>query len=272
VSLLGASGAASRLARRSPPGARAHLLVERNARAFRHVWSTIVSGFFEPVFYLFSLGVGLGALVGRIDVGSGRTVSYAAFVAPALLAASAMNGAIYDSAHNIFWKLRYARLYDIVLASPLGVADVAVGEVTWALLRGSIYATGFLLVASMAGLVGSWWALLALPATLLIGLAFAGLGMATATLMRSWQDFDLLQLVMLPLFLFSATFYPLSTYPESWRWLVQVTPLYQGTALVRQLMLGTPGPGALGHALYLVVIGLLGMAVAGRRLKGMLLS
>jgi lipooligosaccharide transport system permease protein len=271
MSLLDVTGAATRL-RRNPPGARAHLLVERNVTAFRHFWPTVLSGFFEPVFYLFSLGVGLGVLVGRIDVGGGRTVGYAAFVAPALMAASAMNGAIYDSAHNIFWKLRYARLYDIVLASPLGVADVAVGEVTWALLRGVIYATGFLAVATLAGVVTSWWALLALPATVLVGLAFAGVGMATATLMRSWHDFDLLQLVMLPLFLFSATFYPLSTYPSAWRWLIQVTPLYQATALVRDLMLGLPAPGDLGHAGYLAGMGLLGMAVAARRLRSMLLS
>jgi lipooligosaccharide transport system permease protein len=272
MSLLDATAAASRRARRGPPGARSYLLVERNARAFRYFWTTILSGFFEPVFYLFSMGVGLGALIGRVDLGGGRTVTYAAFVAPALMAASAMNGAIYDSAHNIFWKLRYARLYDIVLASPLGVADVAVGEVTWALLRGSVYAASFLLVAALAGLVVSWWALLALPAALLIGLAFAGVGMASATLMRSWQDFDLLQLVLLPLFLFSGTFYPLSAYPERWRVVVEVTPLYQATALIRELMLGVPGPGALGHALYLLVMGLLGMAVAARRITGMLLT
>lgn len=272
MSLLDAAGAASRLARRTPPGARAHLLVERNVRAFRHFWTAILSGFFEPVFYLFSMGVGLGALIGDVRLEDGRAVGYAAFVAPALMAASAMNGAIYDSAHNIFWKLRYARLYDIVLASPLGVGDVAVAEVTWALLRGGIYAATFLLVAALAGLVASWWALLALPAALLIGLAFAGVGMACATLMRSWQDFDLLQLVLLPLFLFSGTFYPLSTYPERWRPVVEATPLYQATALIRDLMLGAPGWGSLGHAGYLVAMGLLGMTLAARRMRGMLLS
>jgi len=271
-SLVRAASAASRIGSGVPGGVgRAHLLVERNVRAGRHGWLTLLSGFLEPVFYLFSLGIGLGALVGPVEVGNGVSVSYQEFVAPALLAASAMNGAIFDSSYNVFWKLHYARLYDIVLATPLGVRDVAVGEVTWALIRGAGYAASFLIVALVAGVVTSWWAVLALPAALLIGLAFAGVGLATATLMRSWQDFDMLQLVMLPLFLFSATFYPLSTYPEGWQWVVRATPLYQGVALVRELMLGMPGPSALGHACYLVLLGLAGALVAGRRMSGMLL-
>jgi len=116
-------------------GGMAHLLVQRNLVALKSYWLVMVSGFFEPVFYLFSLGVGIGELVGGIDVG-GRTVSYPEFVAPALLAASAMNGAVYDSTFNIFWRLKFARLYDSVLATPLGPRDIAVGEVSWALLRG----------------------------------------------------------------------------------------------------------------------------------------
>jgi lipooligosaccharide transport system permease protein len=255
-----------------PAGAaRAALLVERNARAWRHVWFVLVSGFFEPVFFLFSLGIGIGAIVGGVDVG-GRTVSYPEFVAPALLAASAMNGAVYDSTLNIFYKLKYARLYDSVLATPLGPRDVAVGEVTWALLRGAFYAAAFVVVVLVAGYVESWWAVLALPAALLIGLAFAGAGMAATTFMRSWQDFDLVQLVVLPMFLFSATFYPLSTYPPALQWVVQATPLYHAVALERQLLLGMVDVGIVGHVAYLVVMGLVGMAIAARRLEKLLLK
>jgi lipooligosaccharide transport system permease protein len=256
-----------------PAGAgMARMLVERNARAFRHFWPTLVSGFFEPVFYLFSLGVGLGTVVGRVQDAPGHTVPYAVFVAPALLASSAMNGAVFDTTGNVFFKLKYARLYDSVLATPLGPRDVAVGEVTWALLRGSAYAAIFLLVMVLARTVTSWWALMTLPAAVLIGLAFAGAGMAATTYMRSWQDLDLVQLAVLPMFLFSATFYPLSTYPASVQWIVQLTPLYHGVALARELALGTVAWTTLGHAAYLVLLGLVGMIVAARRLERTLLS
>lgn len=250
----------------------ARTLVERNYRAFRHGWVTLVSGFFEPVFYLFSLGIGLGQLVGAVELGDGRTVDYAVFVAPALLASSAMNGAVYDSTFNIFFKLKYAKLYDSVLSTPLGPRDVAVGEISWALLRGLMYSIAFFVVVLAAGLVDSWWAVLALPAASLIGFAFAAVGMAATTFMRSWQDFDYVQLAILPMFLFSATFYPLSTYSEPLQWVVQATPLYHGAALVRELMLGDPGWGLLLHVGYLVAMGAVGIVVAARRLERLLLS
>jgi len=179
---------------------------------------------------------------------------------------------VFDTTGNVFFKLKYARLYDSVLATPLGPRDVAVGEVTWALLRGAVYAAMFLLVMALAGTVTSWWAVLTLPAAVLIGLAFAGAGMAATTYMRSWKDLDLVQLAVLPMFLFSATLYPLTTYPESIRWIVQLTPLYHAVALTRELALGIPAWTTLGHAAYLVVLGLVGTVLAARRLERTLLS
>ncbi len=256
-----------------PAGAgMARMLVERNFRAFRHGWIAVVSGFFEPVLYLFALGVGVGALVGDVPFGSGPPVPYASYVAPALLASSAMNGAVYDSTFNVFFKLKYAKLYDSVLATPLGPRDVAVAEITWALLRGLVYSVGFFVVALLAGVVTSWWALLAIPAASLIGFAFAATGMAATTYMRSWVDFDYVQLAILPMFLFSATLYPLSTYPEALQWVVRATPLYHGVQLVRHLMLGQLVPDLLWHALYLLLMGLVGAVVASRRLERLLLS
>jgi lipooligosaccharide transport system permease protein len=256
-----------------PAGAgMARALIHRNIIAWKHFWPTLVSGFFEPVFYLFSLGIGLGALVGRVTLPGGGSVPYATFVAPALLASSAMNGAVFDTTGNVFFKLKYARLYDSVLATPLGPRDVAVAEVSWALLRGTLYSTAFLAVMAVTGTTTSWWAVLTLPAAMLIGLAFAGVGMAATTWMRSWQDLDLVQLAVLPMFLFSATFYPLSTYPPALRWVVEVTPLYHAVALTRGLALGTVGPALLGHLVYLVALGLGGMFVAALRLERLLLS
>ena len=268
------AGLAHQLARAVPLPAgagMARMLVERNYRSFRRTWTIIVSGFFEPVFFLFAMGVGIGALVGDVEVGGGRTVPYAVFVAPALLAASAMNGAVFDSTTNVFFKLKYARLYDSVLATPLGPRDVAVGEITWALLRGLVYSVAFLVVAALAGAVTSWWALLAIPAATLVGWAFASIGMACATYMRTWADFDLIQLAILPMFLFSATFYPLSTYPPALQWVVQATPLFHGVAMIRDLMLGQVNAGLLVHVGYLCVLAGVGTVWTARRVERLLL-
>lgn len=246
-------------------------MVERNVTVYRRGWVVFVSGFVEPVFYLFSIGVGVGALVGDVAGPAGRTLSYTAFVAPAMLASSAMNGAVFDSTFNIFHKLRYAKVYDAVLATPMTPRDVALGEVAWALTRGGIYAAAFLVIMTLMGLVGSWWALLVVPAALLIGFAFAAVGMAATTYMRSWQDFELVNLALLPMFLFSATFYPLQVYPEPLRTLTQLSPLYHGAALVRGLTTGAVDISALAHVAVLAVLGVAGVAVASRRLGRLLL-
>jgi lipooligosaccharide transport system permease protein len=250
----------------------ARMLVERNITSFRHGWIALVTGFAEPVFYLFSLGVGIGGLVQTVTTDSGKTVPYAVFVAPALLAASAMNGAVMDSTFNVFFKLRYAKLYDSVLATPMGPRDIAVGEISWSLMRGGMYSALFLVVALLAGAVQSWWALAALPAAVFIGFAFSAIGMFATTFMRSWVDFDYITLAIQPMFLFSATFFPLSTYPDGLQWFVQATPLYHGVALERALMLGEVGAGILWHVAYLVVLGALGVVGVARRLEKLLLS
>ncbi len=268
-------GWVSRAARLVPMPAGAglgRLVLARNIVAFRHGWVALVTGFAEPVFYLFSLGIGIGALVRTVETGGGRQVPYAAFVAPALLAASAMNGAIFDSTYNVFFKLRYAKLYDSMLATPVGPRDIAVGEIAWSLLRGGLYSSAFLLVALGTGSVRSWWAVLAVPAAVFIGFAFAAVGMFATTFMRSWVDFDYVTLAIQPMFLFSATFFPLATYPTALQWLVRATPLYHGVALERGLMLGETGWGLLGHIGYLGVLGLLGVVGTARRLERLLLS
>jgi lipooligosaccharide transport system permease protein len=266
---------ATRLSRAVPIPAGAGLarmIVERNYTSFSHAWMTLVTGFAEPVFYLFSLGIGLGSLIQGVTTDGGTTVPYAVFVAPALLASSAMNGAIFDSTFNVFFKLKYSKLYDSVLATRMGPRDIALGELGWSLLRGTFYSAAFLVVAWLAGTITSWWALLALPAATMISFAFAAVGMFLTTFMRSWVDFDYVNLAILPMFLFSATFFPLSTYPESIRWLVEITPLYNGVALERGLMLGEVDAGLLWHVAYFVVLGGVGLLGAARRLERLLLS
>jgi lipooligosaccharide transport system permease protein len=258
-----------------PPGAfalgRGRRLVERDLLVARRTWWIPLSGIAEPVFYLLSIGIGIGKLVGGIPGPHHTTIRYAAYVAPALLAASAMNGAVYESTFNVYFKLKYAKIFDAVLATPLGARDVARGEITYANLRGAAYATVFVIMMATLGDVESTWAILALPAAVLIGFAFSAAGMAATTYMRGWTDFDLVQLVLLPLFLFSTTFYPLSTYPRWLQLLVECTPLFHGVNLVRALTLGEVGPAALGHAAYLVAMGAVGVAVASRRIRILLL-
>jgi lipooligosaccharide transport system permease protein len=246
-------------------------LVYRNVFALRRTWLVIASGFFEPLFYLVGLGMGVGALIGDITY-EGQTVSYQEFVAPALLAASAMNGAIYETTGNVFFKLNYAKTYDAVLSTPLGVRDVAVGETIFALMRGSVYGVAFVVIMFALGLIESAWAILAVPAALFIGAGFAALGLSAVTLMRSWADFAFIELMTLPMFLFSATFVPLEKYPEPVQWVLPATPLYHGVDLIRGLTLGHVGWDMLIHVAYLLGVLGLGVWFTSRRLEKKLLK
>jgi len=247
-------------------------LIERNLFVYKHGWIIILSGFFEPLFYLLSIGFGLGALIGNITGPGGQAIPYQLFVAPALLASSAMNGAITEATFNFFFKLNYNKTFEAILSTPLSAGDVAVGELGWALIRGGLYAVGFMVVMVVLGLVVSPWVILAVPAALLIGFAFGAVGMAATSFMKTWQDFDLIQLVILPLFLFSATFYPIETYPEALRVIVQLTPLYQGVDLIRSLTVGVLSPVLLFQVAYLLVMGFAGLWVVARRLDKLLLK
>jgi lipooligosaccharide transport system permease protein len=258
----------TRLAPRTQPRIGGLRIVERNAMVYRRTWIILFSGFFEPLFYLYALGVGLGSLVNKVP---GTDLSYAAYVAPALLSSSAMNGAFYD-ATNVFWKLRYGKVYEAMLSTPVSPRDVAVGETLWAVVRALLYSAAFLSIIAASGYIDSWWAILALPAAFVIGFGFAGAGIAAVTWMRNWQDFEFVQLVMLPMFLFSATFYPISIYPDAIEWLVRVLPLYHGISLIRALTTGAVGAIQLLNVAYLALMGLVGMAIASRRIDGLLLK
>jgi lipooligosaccharide transport system permease protein len=232
----------------------------------------ILSGFFEPLFYLFAIGVGIGQLAGDIELPGGEVITYAAYVAPALLAASAMNGAVLESTINIFFKLKYGKTYDAILATPMQPADVAVGEIGWSLVRGGLYAFAFFAVMLVLGLVLSPWGVLAVPAALLIGFGFAGVGMAASTYMRTWQDLDLVNLILLPMFLFSGTFFPIDIYPPVLQVVTRLSPLYHAVLLVRGLTLGNVGPALILHTAYLATMGAIGLAIANRRISAMLLK
>ena len=248
-------------------------MVERNVMAYRHNWIVILSGFFEPVLYLLGIGFGLGSLVPAVSAGGSHTVSYAMFVAPALMATSAMNGAVYESTSNFFYKLRYAKTFETVIQTPVGVEDAAMGEVIWAVVRGCLYSIGFVAIMIPLGLITSpLGAALAVPAALLIGFAFAAVGIAVTTFMRQWQDHEIVQLALQPMFLFSATFFPITVYPTALQAIVAITPLYRSVHLIRGLTTGQIDAGLLVDVLYLVLLGLVGVAVASLRLRRRLLK
>lgn len=245
-------------------------MVERSVMTYRRSWIVIVTGFFEPLFYLLSIRIGLSSLVGDVETG-GILVPYDQFVAPGLMAASAMNGAVFDSTMNVFFKIKVSKTYDAVLTTPMTAADVALGEITFAVLRGALYSTAFMLTMWALGMVQSPWVVMAVPACILIGFAFASIGMALTTYMRSWEDFEYVPAATLPLFLFSATFYPLSQYGD-WAWAVQLSPLYHGVELVRAANLGVWDSTIFAHVAVLVGLTIVGSAIASRRIERLLLT
>ncbi len=249
---------------------RAALLIERNTMALGASWTMILGGFFEPLFYLLSIGFGLGGMVGDVPGPGGTLIPYALFVAPALLASSSMNGAITECTFNFFFKLNYQKTYDAVLSTPMSPGDVALGEIGWAIIRSTLYSVGFFAVLLLLGLYRSPLAILSIPAAVLLSWAFSAVALALTTWMRGWQDFDLIFLVTLPLFLFSGTFYPITAYPDALRVVVEWSPLYQGVALIRALITGVVDAGLLVHIAYLLIMGVIGLAVVSRRLDKLL--
>ena len=253
-------------------GRRAGRLVERNLFVYRRTWTIIVSGFFEPIFYLFGMGFGVGALVGEVPGPNGQPIPYATYIAPALLAVSAMNGAMFEATFNFFFKLRWQKTYDSILATPLTLGDIALGELVWSATRAALYGVGFLVVVAVLGMITSPLAILALPAALLLAFSVGAIAMAGSTFMRYWTDLDLISIIVLPIFLFSGTFYPISVYPPALQVVVWFSPLFHGTEIIRSLMLGAVQPVILVHVAVLVIYALVGFTVCARRLNVLLLK
>jgi len=254
-------------ARRS--AGRVGAVVGRNIGAMRSGPSyllVLLSGLAEPLLYLLSIGVGVGALIGTMELDDGSRVPYAVFVAPAMLAVSAMSGALAETTFNFFHKMKYARLYDAVLATPVGPFELVLGELTWAMIRGALYSGIFLAVMVALGLVPAPGAAAAFPAALLVGLAFGGFGAAISTYLRGWEDFDLVSTGQFALFLFSGTFVPVRDYPAVLEVVVRLTPLYHAVELLRGLALWRLEWGLLASLAYLVVMALGGLWLASRRL------
>lgn len=244
----------------------------RNWISFKSsAWIAVVSGFLEPVLYLLSFGYGVGALVGNISTTTGQ-VSYAAFIAPGLLASSAMNGALLDSTWNVFFKLNESRLYNAMLATSLGPLDVALGEIAWALMRGGAYATAFTIIMSALGLITTWWGILAIPAAIIVAFGFASFGMAITSYMKSHHQMNFFYIFLLPMFLFSGAFYPLTVFPGWGQAIIKALPLRQGIELVTRAMNGEFSIHLLVNVSYFMVMICLGLFFTTKRLNALFMK
>jgi lipooligosaccharide transport system permease protein len=252
-------------------GRRSASVLGRNVTSLQpSYWLVMASGFLEPILYLFSIGVGVGTLVGDLPLPDGRVIGYAAFVAPAMLASSAMSGALSETTFNFFGKMKFMKLYDGMLATPLRPIEIALGELAWAMIRGNIYAAAFLVVMVAMDLTTPGRAVAALGAAVLVGFAFGGLGMALSTFMRSWQDFDLVASGQFALFLFSGTFVPAQAYPTALRWVVEATPLYRAVDLIRAITTGSITWTQALDVAYLLALFALCLTIAGHRMTKLL--
>ncbi|MEM9133957.1 MAG: ABC transporter permease [Actinomycetota bacterium] len=241
-------------------------VLERNWTINRHYGAVLVGRLLEPFIFLFSIGVGVGVLIDAVELPSGP-VSYQTFVAPAMLAGAAMNAAVFATTVDFFSKLKWVRSYDALLASPVRVVDVIWGELLWVLALVGAQSGAFVVAMAALGLIESWWGLLLVPTGMLVAFAFGGVGFLGAAYIRSWFDFEFIGLITYPLFLFSASFFPLSRYPDVLQWVVRATPLYQGVDLARDLALGTVGWTSLLSVAYLLLMGRLGLRLALSRVE-----
>ena len=252
---------------------RSRAVLERSWIAFKSsTWMVVLSGFVEPLLNLVVFGYGVGHFIGKIELANGTSVDYAAFVVPGLLASAAMMGAVMDSTWNVFFKIHESRLYHAMLATSLGPMDVALGEIAWALLRGVLYSTAFMIVVTPLGLIKSWWGLLAIPAGAVIGFGFAAIGMACTSYMTNFQQIGMVNIILLPVTLFSGSFFPLSILPSWLENIVKWTPLTQGIDLMRMLTLGTVDSGIFIHIAYFAVFVAGGLYFTTRRLNALFMK
>ncbi len=234
---------------------------------YRRTWrGTIYSGVLNPVLYLGAMGLGLGTLVDAHGTSSLGGVSYLAFLAPGLLAASAMQTAMGESTYPVFGSVKWLKTYQAAIASPLRPADLFHGHLLFTAMRLAMNSVVFLAVMAAFGAVRSPWAIVGLPAAVLTGMAFATpIEAYTMTCTKDTSFAMVFRFGIIPLFLFSGTFFPISQLPVYIRPLAYITPLWHGVALCRSLSLGTVQPGASAvHVGYLVAVTALGI-IAGNR-------
>jgi lipooligosaccharide transport system permease protein len=244
-------------------------VVQRNALVYRRVWrGSVFSSFLQPTLFFTALGLGLGAMIDAGGEALPGGVSYAEFLAPGLLAATAMQAAAFESAWPILGKMKWHRNYDALLATPMSVRDLVFGELTWIAVRSTTIGTAFVLVMIGFGIPRSPNVALAVPAAVLTGLAFAAPIMAFTATLKDANAFNVLfRFVMTPLFLFSGVFVPIGHLPEGVAGAAWLTPLFHGVELVRGFTLDAMPATWPIHLAYLLTLTAGGAAVAERTFR-----
>lgn len=236
---------------------------------YRRTWrGSVVTSLLSPVMFLAAMGVGLGSLIDSHH-GSVAGVRYAVYLAPGLLAAAVMQTMVGESTWPVLGAIKWAKTYYAMLASPLTVPQMLYGHLAYIVLRAFVVATSFTIVTALFGLAHSViGAILALLAAVLVGAAFAAPTFAFSASRQRETGFVLLyRFGIIPLFLFSGTFFPISQLPAALRPLAWVTPLWHGVSLCRDLALSRGSVLVmLGHAAYLVAMTVLGIVLARRAL------
>ncbi len=234
----------------------------RNAFIYRRTWTwNILPSFFEPVLYLVSIGVGVGAYITEM----GGT-SYMEFLAPGLVCVAAMNGASFEVTYNFYVRLVFGKTYDAMLTTPIEPDDVLIGEVLWAITRACIHGGFFFIVLALVGLIPLPSALLVLPLIPLTGLLFAAIGIMFSLHILKIDLFSFyFTLFLTPLFLFSGVFFPLEErLSESWLWVAEVLPLLHPVRIARATFSGEFSPVLMWDVAYLLTVSILLLAWARR--------
>ncbi|MEE8176623.1 MAG: ABC transporter permease [Acidobacteriota bacterium] len=237
----------------------------RNAAIYKRTWLwNILPNFFEPVFYLVAIGVGLGAYITQM----GGT-SYISFLAPALVCVAAMHGASFEVTYNVYVRLTFEKAYDAMLTTPIEPDDILAGEVLWAVTRSSIYGGTFFIVVVLAGLAPLPSALLVLPLVPVTGLLFALIGMAFSLRIPTIDLFSYyFTLFLTPLFLLSGVFFPLEErLSEGWLWVAEILPLLHPVRLARAAFRGEASLVVLWDLAYLLGMSLLLVILARRGIQ-----
>lgn len=244
---------------------RALHLVERAARVYRSGWKRSVAlTVLQPVLVLSAMGLGVGALVDRSQAALPGHVSYVAFLAPGLLAATCMQSAAFESSFPVHGRLVWHGSYLAMAGTPLRIVDLVLGELAWVGVRLTILATAFLLVAMAFGATHGWVVLAAVPAAVLTGLAFSACVLAySGTLGRSGNYNAMFRFIITPLALFSGVYFPIDRMPPLLQQVAWLTPLYHGVQLTRGATLQTlTGAEASAHAAYLILMAVVGVRLA----------
>jgi lipooligosaccharide transport system permease protein len=238
---------------------------QRNLTVYKKTYKmNILPNFFEPVIYLVAMGIGLGAYITRNLEG----FEYLPYIAPGLIAASAMNGGTFDSTYNVFVKMHFGRVYEAVTATPVNLEDAMVGEILWATTRGILYGLIFSLAVAVMGLMQSWTAVFILPVIVLTAWLFAGLGLLYTSFVKIIDLYSFYYTLWLtPLFLFSGIFFPVSGLPVWAQTAAWFTPLYHCVNLSKAVVHGTWSSGNWVDLIWVVVVATLASAWAVARVR-----